>query len=81
MIYINNKFVKKFKHNIKKLRLKLNMSQGELAHKSGLKLSNLAKLEGGFNINPTYNTLMSIANVLSKGSIDQIIQIKFKKRK
>ena len=60
--------------NIKKLRLEKGMSQEFLARAADLKLSNLAKLEGGFNSNPTLSTLMAIANVLCEGSIDLLLQ-------
>ena len=50
------------------------MSQEFLARAADLKLSNLAKLEGGFNSNPTLSTLMPIANVLCEGSIDLLLQ-------
>lgn len=56
------------------------MSQESLAKKAGLKLSNLAKLEGGFNINPTYHTLLALAKVLTHKSIDQLLQGKWSKK-
>ena len=65
---------KKLGKNIKKLRLKRGLSQESLAIKADVRLSNLAKLEGGFNSNPTLQTLVSIASVLSSGSIDRLLR-------
>jgi len=59
---------------IKELRLQKGMSQDFLARACDLKLSNLAKLEGGFNSNPTLATLIAIANVLTNGSIDKLLK-------
>ena len=60
--------------NIKKLRRKKGISQEGLAYAAKVRLSNLAKLEGGFNSNPTLATLASIASVLTKGSLDQLVR-------
>lgn len=65
---------KKLGQNIKKLRLRQGLSQEALAIRAELRLSNLAKLEGGFNSNPTLQTLAAIAGVLSNGSIDQLLK-------
>ena len=65
---------KKLGKNIKKLRLKRGLSQEALAIKADVRLSNLAKLEGGFNSNPTLQTLVSIASVLCLGSIDRLLR-------
>lgn len=62
--------------NLKILRHKKSLSQEELAKQASIKLSNLAKLEGGFNLNPTLNTLTALAKVLTKGSIDKLIGFK-----
>jgi len=59
--------------NLKKLRLKQGISQETLARQADLKLSNLAKLEGGFNSNPTLVTLIQLAKVLTRGSIDDLL--------
>jgi len=64
---------KKLGKNIKKLRLKTGLSQEDLAIKASLRLSNLSKLEGGFNSNPTLETLMNLAGTLSNGSVDALI--------
>jgi len=60
--------------NIKRLRQKQGLSQEDLARKANLKLSNLAKLEGGFNDNPTLTTLSAVAGVLSRNSIDTLLK-------
>ena len=65
---------KKLGQNIKKLRLRQGLSQEALAIRAELRLSNLAKLEGGFNSNPTLQTLAAIAGVLSNGSMDQLLK-------
>ena len=65
---------KKLGRNIKALRKKRKISQESLARAADLKLSNLAKLEGGFNYNPTLTTLAAIARVLTKGSIDKLLR-------
>ena len=65
---------KKLGKRIKKLRLKKGLSQEALAIKADLRLSNLTKLEGGFNSNPTLQTLASIASVLTRGSIDALFR-------
>ena len=64
---------RKLGKNIKKLRQRFGLSQEALAIKADLRLSNLAKLEGGFNSNPTLQTLASIASVLTNGSIDRLV--------
>lgn len=58
---------------IKELRLQKGISQEDLARACDLRLSNLAKLEGGFNSNPTLATLIAIAKVLTNGSIDKLV--------
>ena len=60
--------------NIKHLRKRYGISQEALAYLAGIKLSNLAKLEGGFNANPTLQTLVALAKILTKGSIDRLIR-------
>lgn len=62
-----------FGANIKLLRQKQGISQEQLARLADLKLSNLAKLEGGFNSNPTLNSLISLAKTLSNGSLDALV--------
>ena len=65
---------KKLGKNIKKLRQRKGLSQENLARYANLKLSNLAKLEGGFNSNPTLQTLAAVAGVLTNGSIDSLLR-------
>lgn len=65
---------KKLGKNLKKLRAQKGISQETLARAANLKLSNLAKLEGGFNSNPTLETLASLASVLTSGSIDRLLK-------
>jgi len=65
---------KKFSANLKRLRLSKGISQEMLARSADLRLSNLAKLEGGFNVNPTLQTLTSLAHILTQGSIDRLLQ-------
>ncbi|MEK7167486.1 MAG: helix-turn-helix transcriptional regulator [Patescibacteria group bacterium] len=60
--------------NIKSLRLQKRISQEALARAANLKLSNLAKLEGGFNANPTLITLTALARILTGGSIDRLLR-------
>jgi len=65
---------KRLGRNIKALRQNRGISQEALANAANLKLSNLAKLEGGFNSNPTLSTLAAIARVLTNGSIDRLLK-------
>lgn len=60
--------------NIKNLRFQRRISQESLARAANLKLSNLAKLEGGFNANPTLATLAALARILTGGSIDRLLR-------
>lgn len=60
--------------NIKRLRLSRGITQDDLARRAGLKLSNYAKLEGGFSGNPTLLTLTSIAKILTGGSVDKLLR-------
>lgn len=50
--------------NIKKLRAKDGMSQDDLARKSGLKYSTLAKIEGDFVKKPGVQMVAKIAKAL-----------------
>ncbi len=65
---------RKFSANLKRLRLDKGISQETLARSADLRLSNLAKLEGGFNVNPTLQTLSALAHVLTGGSVDRLLQ-------
>jgi len=64
----------KLGRNIKSLRQARGISQEALARACGLKLSNLAKLEGGFNSNPTLSTLVALARLLTNGSLDRLVR-------
>jgi len=64
----------KLSTTIKFLRQRKKLSQENLARQAGLKLSNLAKLESGYNTNPTLETLRALAKVLTKGSIDRLLK-------
>ena len=64
----------KLSTTIKFLRQRKKLSQENLARQAGLKLSNLAKLESGYNTNPTLETLRVLAKVLTKGSIDRLLK-------
>jgi transcriptional regulator with XRE-family HTH domain len=70
---MNSKKDQNFGAKLKVLRQKQGFSQEELAHLADLKLSNLAKLEGGFNSNPTLATLVSLAKILSDNSLDGLV--------
>jgi len=58
--------------NIKKHRLRLKLSQEELARKAEMTYSTLIKLESGANDNPTIKTLVKIADVF-KITVDELI--------
>ena len=59
--------------NIKRLRKEENLSQEQLAQKAGITFSTLAKLESGFNQNPTVKTLQQIAKALDV-TLDEIMK-------
>lgn len=65
---------KKLAQNIKQYRLRRGLSQEELARQCQLKLSNLAKLESGYNDNPTLDTMLCISRAISDGSIDKLLK-------
>ena len=56
---------------IAELRLKKNLTQTELAYMCDFERPNLARIEAG-NTNPTYLTLMKIANALMIPMIELI---------
>ena len=53
-----------FKDTLKQLRKKAGMTQKELSEKSGVSYSYLTKLEGGFQVNPTYEVLEALGKAL-----------------
>ena len=58
--------------NIKKVRIKMKLSQEELAKKAKITYSTLIKIESGSNDNPTIKTLQKIAKILNV-KIDELI--------
>ncbi len=50
--------------NIKQVRKKIGLTQTELARRAGVNQSTIAKMERK-TVNPSYNTLMKVINVLS----------------
>ncbi len=50
--------------NIKKLRAKLNLTQDDLARKSGVKYTTLSKIESGVVTKPTVYIMAKIAKTL-----------------
>lgn len=50
--------------NIKKLRAKLNLTQDDLARKSGVKYTTLSKIEAGVVTKPTVHIMAKIAKAL-----------------
>ncbi len=51
--------------NIKKLRARLNLTQDDLARKSGVKYTTLSKIESGVVTKPTVQIVAKIAKALS----------------
>jgi len=60
-------------NNLKRYRNEKGLSQEQLAQKSGITYSTLAKLESGVNQNPTVRTLQQIARALEV-SLDDLMQ-------
>lgn len=58
--------------NIKKLRKLHELSQEQLAQKSGITYSTLIKLESGANKNPTIETVQKLANAFGVG-LDEMV--------
>jgi len=51
--------------NIKKFRAKLNLTQDDLARKSGVKYTTLSKIESGVVTKPTVHIMAKIAKALN----------------
>lgn len=51
--------------NIKKLRAKLNLTQDDLARKSGVKYTTLSKIESGVVTKPTVQIMAKISKALN----------------
>ncbi len=60
-------------NNIKKLRAKLNLTQDDLARKSGVKYTTLSKIESGVVTKPTVQIMAKIAKTLEV-SIEELIK-------
>ena len=58
--------------NIKKLRAKLNLTQDDLARKSGVKYTTLSKIESGVVTKPTVQIVAKIAKALD-ASIEELL--------
>jgi DNA-binding XRE family transcriptional regulator len=59
--------------NIKKLRAKLNLTQDDLARKSGVKYTTLSKIESGVVTKPTVHIIAKIAKALNT-SIEDLLK-------
>jgi len=59
--------------NIKKLRAKLNLTQDDLARKSGVKYTTLSKIESGVVTKPTVYIVAKIAKSLNV-SIEDLLK-------
>ena len=59
--------------NIKKLRSKLNLTQDDLARKSGVKYTTLSKIESGVVTKPTVHIIAKIAKALNT-SIEDLLK-------
>ena len=59
----NNKFIKAFGDNLRKIRIRKGMSQETLAMSADMERSQVARIERG-EINTTISTVLAIANAL-----------------
>jgi len=59
--------------NIKKFRAKLNLTQDDLARKSGVKYTTLSKIESGVVTKPTVHIIAKIAKALN-ASIEELLK-------
>jgi len=64
-------------NNIRKIRLRKNITQVELAEKCDFEKSNMRRIEAG-NTNPTIKTLLKIANGLDVTIVDLLKDVKIK---
>jgi transcriptional regulator with XRE-family HTH domain len=64
-------------NNIRKIRLRKNITQVELAEKCDFEKSNMRRIEAG-NTNPTIKTLFKIANGLDVAISDLLKETKIK---
>lgn len=58
--------------NVKKLRKQKQLSQDKLARLADIPYNTLVKIESGKSNNPTFGTLLKLANAL-KISIDELV--------
>ena len=65
---------------IKELRKKANLSQNQLASKTGLTVTSIANLEQGVVKEPSIQTMFKIADALNV-SLDELVGRKFKSSK
>lgn len=63
-----------FASNVKKLRMRKNWSQEELAHKASITRSKLALLESGKTINPPLEDLMNFSTIFGIG-VDTLLKV------
>jgi len=63
----------KIGNNIKRLRLKLGISQDTLSKKANLAFHTIAKIEAGSTPNPTIDTVKKIADALGV-SLDDLMK-------
>ncbi len=59
--------------NIKKYRKKLGLSQDQLARKANIPYSTYLKIESGYTLNPSIQTIANIAKALGV-SLDELIK-------
>lgn len=59
--------------NIKKMRARLNLTQDDLARKSGVKYTTLSKIESGVVTKPTVYIMAKIAKALN-ASIEDLLK-------
>lgn len=57
-------------NRLKEIRVEMNLSQEELANKSGLSRYLISKIENGDDVNITKNTMISISKALDKKVTD-----------
>lgn len=63
----------KISENLRKFRSEKKLSLEKVAHRAGLSLNTVVKIEHGSNKNPTIGSLIKIANALGK-AVDELIK-------
>ncbi len=66
-IVMNNKLIKRFATNMKRIRKDQNMSQGDIFRATGIERAYISNLEAGKQ-NPTLSTIEKIAEALGVSS-------------